>query len=174
MRRFRTLRTFLTLGVVPGAGLVSCSSPTAGDGGDIPPAALAVEKQPLPDSVLRQLYSGIPDRRRLVIRDAPAWAALWNEAASMQHPQPPLPHVNFAQQMLIVATMGTRPSGGHSIEIDGVYAAGGRLHVAVREVAPAASCGTTGALTAPVMVVRVARSDAPVVFVERSEVRDCS
>ena len=71
--------------------------------------------------------------------------------------------------MAIVAAMGMRRSGGYSIAIENIFSAEGKLRVVVREVAPKTGSMTTQALTAPLVVVRLARSNDPVSFVERPD-----
>ena len=139
----------------------------------VPSGAIAVQTRAFPEPVASLLYTGVPDRRRVVIRDAAAWQQLWVEVTEHQQPRPALPAVDFAQEEIVVAAMGMKPSGGHTIAIDGVYEAEGRRFVAVRETSPGAGCFVTGALTSPLAAVRVARSSAPVTFVEKAEARRC-
>jgi len=117
--------------------------------------------------------SGIEQSRRAVIRSAAQWQSTWDEltrARTLAVPQRPL---DFGRSMVILATMGTQRTGGHSIAIEGVYRGGGRLWVVVREVKPGLGCMTTQALTAPADAISVPLSDEPVSFVERTETRNC-
>lgn len=139
----------------------------------VPESAIALEAQPYPDSIAWRAYSGIADRRRLVIRDAVAWGKFWQEATHGQRPADQLPPIDFTRDMLIAATMGTRPSGGFAIHVDGIYVDSARVYVAVRDVSPGPGCGVTLAMTAPFTVWRVPRTDAQVVFIEKAEVRSC-
>jgi hypothetical protein len=117
--------------------------------------------------------SGIADRREVVVRDAAMWASLWPEIVGSQRPMPPLPPVDFAREMLLVASMGTRSSGGYTIAIDGLTLAGDTLLVAVSEQSPGRNCGVTEAITEPVALARVERSELPVRFRRSQEVTDC-
>jgi len=134
----------------------------------LPPGAKLVETA---DTVVREYYSGVADHERLVIRNAAAWGSFWQQVYSRVQPQPPVPTLNGGD-MIVAATMGTRRSGGYSIDIDAVYEANDQLVVVVREASPGSSCGVTAALTAPVVAVRVPQS-AAVSFVEKTETRDC-
>ena len=118
--------------------------------------------------VLTGPYSGITDSRRVVIRDGAVWQTFWQEAVGNLLPPPQSPAVDFAQEMVIAASLGQRPTGGYDISIDAVYEAEGQLFVAVRETAPAPGSIVTQALSAPVAAVAAPRSDAPVVFVPAS------
>ena len=117
--------------------------------------------------------SGLTERERIVVRDAQSWASLWTRLVGSHRPAPAPPAVDFSREMLVVASMGTRPSGGYAIYIDGVAAVRGNLVVSTREVSPGRRCGVTAALTAPVALARLERSELPVSFISRSVVRDC-
>ena len=118
-------------------------------------------------------YSGLTTAQRLVVRDEAAWrdawAAIWRDAT----PAPPLPSIDFAREMVVVAALGERNSGGYGILIDSAAASGGGLRVFVRTTSPGPRCFVTGALTQPVDAARLPRVDGPVEFVERAEVTDC-
>lgn len=125
------------------------------------------------DSVYASARSGVDAPLRSVVRDAEAWAAAWPALSADRSPTPPLPGVDFGQDMLIAAGLGTRRSGGYAVRIAGIAAVGESLRVTVLEVAPGPGCMATMALTAPVAVVRVARRDGDVEFVEAREERPC-
>lgn len=117
--------------------------------------------------------SGLTERERIVVRDQASWAALWTRIVGSHRPAPATPAVDFDDEMIVVVSMGTRPTGGYAIYIDGVTAVRGNLVISTREVRPGPSCFTTQALTQPVALVRLERSDLPVSFVNRNVVRDC-
>ena len=170
------MRVARTLSLLVVLHLVACraaSDPEVTDGASVPPGATAIQVRAFPEPVASLLYTGVPDPRRVVIRDAVAWGQLWAEVTAHVTPRPALPVVDFAQEEVVVAASGTKPSGGHAIAIDGVYESDGRRFVAVRETSPDANCFVTGALTSPLAAVRVARSTAPVTFVEQRETRRC-
>ena len=122
------------------------------------------------ETVLESQYSGIRTPRRAVIRDAEQWRAFVREATNVDGANPAAPaEVDFTREMAIVAAMGLRRSGGYSIAIENIFSAEGKLRVVVREVAPKTGSMTTQALTAPLVVVRLARSNDPVSFVERPD-----
>ena len=120
-----------------------------------------------------RMSSGMTESERLIVRDSAAWTALWPRIVGSHRPMSRVPAVDFANEMLIVVSMGTRNSGGYTIHIDSVTAVGDSLQVAVRERSPGPRCGTTAALTAPVALARVERSDLPVGFSTRATVHDC-
>jgi len=120
-----------------------------------------------------RIYSGLSQRERLVVRDAESWAALWTRIVGSHRPAPPAPAVDFSKEMVVVASMGSRPTGGYTIYIDDLSVLRGTLVIPVREQSPGPRCGTTQAVTAPMALARLERSELPVRFVTRDAVRDC-
>lgn len=136
----------------------------------LPPDAAPLDETEL---VLHAQYTGVVQRTRTVIRDADEWSRFWTQAHNRVMPQPPVPAIDFARNVVVAAGMGTRNSGGFSIEIEQVYGADDDVFVVVKEHSPGSGCITTAALTAPVAAVRVPRAGADVSFVERSETISC-
>jgi hypothetical protein len=140
---------------------------------ELPPGAIPVPSSQLAELDPYRTYGGIATRERGVVRDQAAWAQAWIRLIGPFEPKQPVPAIDFERDMLVVAAMGSRPTGGYSVRIDGVYRAGDRLYVVVEESSPDAGCLTTQAFTAPVTAVRLARSDLAVAFVNRSRVLTC-
>jgi hypothetical protein len=84
-----------------------------------------------------------------------------------------MPAIDFGREMIIVAALGTRPSGGFGIYLDSAATMNDTLVVYVRTVRPGATCGTTAALTAPVDLARAPLLALPARFVERATVHEC-
>lgn len=120
-----------------------------------------------------QFASGLREPRNLVVRDAPAWAAMWRRITAAHGAPPPPPAIDFGREMLLIAAMGTQPSGGYRIRIERVLDQGGRLEAHVVRISPGPRCGAIAALTHPIDIVRVAASPRPVSWLERDEMTDC-
>lgn len=113
--------------------------------------------------------TGIGESRRLVIRDANAWAQFWSELGVGERPS-----VDFNHDVVVAVAAGQRPTGGYEIAIDRVNQSDGQLTVEVVERTPGPNCMTTASLTQPVDVVVVPAADAKSLsFLERKEIRDC-
>lgn len=114
-------------------------------------------------------HTGIGEARRMVIRDANAWAAFWSELGAGERPD-----VDFTKNVVVAVTTGQRPAGGYEIAVDRVTQTAGELGIEVVERTPGPNCVTSSAPTQPVDVVVVPgvtpRSWS---FVERKEVRSC-
>jgi len=125
-----------------------------------PPSAPA---PPLPLAELAQSPLGsVTAPGREVVRDAAAWSRLW---ARMARDGSAPPAVDFERQIVLVAFMGERRTGGHAILIRAAELEDGALVVTVRETVPPPGAITTQMLTAPFHAVAVARTDLPVRWV---------
>jgi hypothetical protein len=113
--------------------------------------------------------TGVGETRRLVIRDANAWAQLWSELGVGDRPE-----VDFTRDVVVAVTAGERPGGGYGIAVDRVRENKGDLRVDVVETTPGPNCVTASSPTQPADVVVV-----PTVtirswsFLERKDVRGC-
>jgi hypothetical protein len=114
-------------------------------------------------------HTGVAEARRLVIRDANAWAEFWSELGVGERPE-----VDFTRDLVVVVAAGQRPTGGHEIAVDQVTQSGPALTISVVETKPGPNCMTTAALTQPVDVVVIPAVGAKSwSFVEQKEVRGC-
>lgn len=125
------------------------------------------------DSVAFAQYSGMTAAQNLVVRDAAAWNNLWQRIHAGLIPLPPRPDVDFSQDMVVAAAMGTRSTGGYDVLLTGASEDGGGVEIRALEVSPGAQCGVTTALTQPVDLARMPRRDEPVRFVVSQQVRSC-
>jgi hypothetical protein len=113
--------------------------------------------------------TGVGEARRLIIRDANAWADFWSELGVGDRPA-----VDFTRDVVVAVAAGQRPTGGYEIAVSRVHQANGELIAEVVETAPGPNCTTTASLTQPVDVVVVpALTARNWSFVERKEVRGC-
>ena len=88
-------------------------------------------------------------------------------------PTPELPAVDFDHEMLVVAALGARPSGGFGILIESATTTSDGLEVRVRTIAPGRRCAVTAAITQPVDVARLPLITGAVGFVDDPVVHEC-
>ncbi len=141
------------------------------------PTQLPPDAEPVEFELVSQLtrpFGGPNEPARLVIRDQAEWDEYWNALPTVVLPTPDPPAFDFSRDMVLIAAMGRRGSGGHVISVEGVYESGGELFVDVLEVSPGLGCITTQVMTAPLVGVRLAATQAPVRFLEQTESRPCS
>jgi hypothetical protein len=117
-------------------------------------------------------HSGLGEASRKVVRTESQWQALWPQIVRSQ-PTPPAPAVDFAQEMVVVAAMGGRATGGYVITVDSATAASDAIHVYVTERSPGLGCLTTQAFTAPLDAVALPDDGRAVRFHETTTVRGC-
>ena len=129
--------------------------------------ATATGGGPLPlRSLVKGGFSGIREAKQEVIKDSAAWERLWAQHNANTPRSAPLPDVNFSKEMVIVATMGTKRTGGYSVEILRAERKGKKLRIEVQQTSPPPGSITIQALTAPFHFVAVPRQDLEPEFVE--------
>ena len=105
------------------------------------------------------------DSVRRVVRDLPTWKTVWTQATSTQASPPPLPAIDFDQEMLVVVGAG-RMTPGDQIRVDSAGVRGDLFVVVVRTIM---QCRPFRADVYPLEIVRVAHSDKRATFVEQRE-----
>ncbi|HEU4828575.1 MAG TPA: protease complex subunit PrcB family protein [Gemmatimonadales bacterium] len=119
-------------------------------------------------------YSGLAEAERRIVTSEEEMEALWSQIHAGQASVPPLPSVDFGEEMVLVAALGGKPSSGYAIRIDSVAARGEGLEVFLRQSRPAPDCAVLAVITAPVDLVRLPRRVGDVSYREAVEVRECS
>jgi len=162
---------------VPLLWLVACQGaevPASDPGLNNPPLVAPLTLTRLrTDSIAFALYSGVSAPENLVIRDAAAWSALWQSIHATTDPTPALPEVDFGQEMIVAAALGTRNTGGYNVLLTQATEDSEGVEIQVLETSPGANCLTTQALTQPIDLGRVARRDGPVRFLATQHVQRC-
>jgi hypothetical protein len=165
-------RELLLLGVLGAAG---CASATDRDAGSLRTDTITSPVQGL--QPLRQLLqehsSGVNDSTRRVITDSTMFVQLWRSVYSRRGHEPAVPAVDFSREMVIVASMGARNTGGYTIAVDSVRTAGAEVQVFITSRIPGPTCGTTAAITQPVVMVAVPRAQLTARYVEQVTPTDC-
>ncbi|HEX5776209.1 MAG TPA: protease complex subunit PrcB family protein, partial [Caulobacteraceae bacterium] len=136
------------------------------DRGAVPPANLpagiTILRFPEPIEQYFRYSSALNDPANFVVTGPAEWDAVWRRIVARHGNPPGPPPVDFSREMLLVAAMGTQPTGGYAIRIDRVIDNGTFLEALVTRTSPGPRCGATAALTNPVDVVRVPVSTKPV------------
>ena len=127
-----------------------------------------------PIAPMARLYydngGGIQDSTRVVVRDAAAFAKVWQRATSQQTEPPPVPTVDFDRQMVLVTGSG-RMTPEDQITVDSVgvrkeTAEGKTRDVLMAYVRTTEGCHRFRAAAYPLEIVQVRRFDGPVRFAE--------
>jgi hypothetical protein len=117
--------------------------------------------------------SGLGDSTRLVVHDTSSWRALWQRINAPFFPQPALPSVDFDREMIVVAALGAKPTGGYDIMIEGAAEDSATVEISVLQSSPGTGCALTAARTQPVDLARIPARRKPVRFRERRVVVPC-
>lgn len=117
--------------------------------------------------------SGYTEPQRIVVRSQAQWQEVWSTIWRRHTPVPELPAIDFQREMVVVAAMGMRSTGGYNILIESASEDAGGVTVGIRATAPGAGCAVTLALTHPADVARLPRRDTPVSFSEKAETVNC-
>lgn len=83
--------------------------------------------------------------------------SLWQRAYGSRLTVPALPSLDFRRETIIALFMGSRSSGGYSMDVTDVREEGGELYVELQVTEPAPGTITTQALTSPWLILRVQR-----------------
>ena len=100
-------------------------------------------------------YSGVTERKAVLVTDEAQWKANWQQTNSRMLPVPPAPAMDFSGQSVLAVYMGEQRTGGYAIEITGVELSGDTLRVTVRQTRPAPGSMVTQALTQPFHMVQI-------------------
>jgi hypothetical protein len=139
----------------------------------------SAQKEPVPLQRFRDgpsafsSYSGLIDSLRAVVRDSSAWRQLWQQINRPFIPPPSLPPIDFQREMVVVAALGSRPSAGFDVMIEGAAEDSSGIEVDVRRSSPAAGCPVPAVETQPVDLARLPASARSLRFRERRLVIPC-
>jgi hypothetical protein len=128
-----------------------------------------------PDRATFEYYSGIGDSLRSVIGDEHHWREVWVRIHRDERPIPPVPAIDWSRELVVVAALGRRSSGGFDIRIDSAYQRNDTLEIVVRTDVPGRNCMLTAAFSQPVDLARLPRPAAtlPVHFRESTHAEPC-
>lgn len=168
----RTLLSLCALLVIASPGLNVLQATQKDPGREVPVTPLA----PTISGYRTSFTSGLVlDQSRLVVRDRDTWVQVWNRINSGPNSLP-LPEIDFTREILVVAAMGWRPSSGYRIVIDKayLYEQYPRLEVVIRSIdnTKCPGLGHFTVVTAPIDIVRLPRTDRPILLREEF-VADC-
>lgn len=104
---------------------------------------------------------------RLIIKSRDELSEFWNRFLKQSDYLPPLPEVDFSKEMIVVVGLGLRPMPCCGILIDGVCEVDGKVEVFITKMEDGPCTGLVPQITtAPADIVRISRSDLPIVYRE--------
>lgn len=115
-------------------------------------------------SIAKGEYSGIEEKRQIVITGIEALRNIWTEVFSIYHPAPGLPEIDFEKNTIIGVFMGTLSTGGYSIEIVEITETAKHILVKYRVSSPSPGSMVTMALSQPYHIVSMLKTTKEVIF----------
>ena len=106
-------------------------------------------------TVSRGQNSGVTETREVTVSTAAEWDALWK-----MHRGGTAPSVDFTKHLVAGVFLGTRPTGGYSVEIVAVRRDATGIVIEYFERMPAPGVLVTQALTAPFHLVTLERVES--------------
>jgi hypothetical protein len=126
------------------------------------------------ESSFRYSSSDFRYEQRLDVRTRQQWNVQWKRMSKNSSIKSFSPPIDFRHEMVLIAAMGTRPSGGYRVVINKVIERGADIQAVVTHVSPGPKCGAIAAITHPLDVVRIPASDKPLNWVVLEQLSDCS
>lgn len=128
------------------------------------------------------LAVGSNERAYTVVHSQTEWSAYWepffkprSEVATTITPYPPIPEpvIDFNKFTLLIASAGTKPTGGYSIEFASIRDEGTKLVATVLETVPGIHCALTQTSTRPTATALIARTTKPIKFEVSTTTHEC-
>ena len=108
-------------------------------------------------------YCGIEESVNIIVTSKEEWENLWRKVYKTTFPVPQLPDVDFSRETVLAAFMGTRSTGGFSIEIIRVTEYRGQFKAITKTISPAPGEMVSMALSQPFHIIKV---DIPISNIE--------
>lgn len=112
-------------------------------------------------TLARGSQSGVKKADRAVARNQEEWQALWKRHAG-DASTAEAPKVDWSKEMVLAAFMGTRNTGGYSVQISSAKEQAGKLVVLVEAKTPRPGGLVTQSITSPFHMVAAPKSSLPV------------
>lgn len=119
------------------------------------------------------IFGGYDQPQTLVVHDRDTWVRTWSDIQRRVTPAPALPDVDFSKDLVVVASLGSRPSSGFDIVLTSASEANGVVTVEVQARSPGPNCVVAAVVTSPADAARLTRRSGAVVFHTTPVVVDC-
>ena len=116
--------------------------------------ASEAEKVLTPEVISSGQNCGVTQPGNYFIEDQDAWEKLWAEVTKGQIPTPPVPEVEFGEEVIVGFFMGQQNTGGYEVELKKAVLSNQELVLQLIFHKPGPGCFTTMALTQPFLLVK--------------------
>jgi len=120
------------------------------------------------------VLSNISVQRFDIIRDSVALVALWTTQNLGFAGVADIPVIDFNQDMILALFLGSRISGGFTIEVESIEELSTQMIINILESVPGTGCPVTLGFTQPFQIVQIPKTDKTIVFLLRSATFNCN
>jgi hypothetical protein len=108
--------------------------------------------------------SGFQAPQQSFIATQKEWVETWITREGPVTPKRPHPEIDFSREVVIVAALGAKNTGGYAVEITRIVRTKDAIEVYLRRTAPAENAKVPTGATSPFVLARMAKPDRPVTF----------
>ena len=149
--------------------------PSTGSAAESKPDTYLLEYQAFQPSLYFTGNEGPEIATFTAVQSESAWRNLWAQLEPRlpremgQKASHPFPHIDFTRQTLLVAALGTKPTGGYSLSVQSVTENPTSISVKLVALNPGKPCGDmsygiTQITTHPIALLLIAKTAKPVHF----------
>jgi hypothetical protein len=109
-------------------------------------------------------FSGYSEPQGFVVHDSTTLLLVWSMIYRDFSPKPPIPSVDFTNQMIVVVALGRRPTGGYDILLDSATYGPSGVTVFFHSVGPDRSADVAQVVTQPADAGILQRVAGPIEF----------
>jgi len=117
--------------------------------------------------------AGFSEKYQTVIYSEKDFQKLWSDTYSNFSEKPPVPSVNFSNQMVVAVYFGFYSTGGASVKINGVSINDYDMKVDVLQTLPGKNCVTTDVITYPFDMVVIPKYTGKIVHNFVDKIKQC-
>lgn len=112
----------------------------------------------------------------LVYRDSGSFRTAWAQLYPVAGSRPALPAVDFAKWRVIIAAIGTKPTGGYSLTLERGQVVRDSALLTMTIHTPPKNCGVTEELTRPAVAIATPTTPVPfrIILQERADSARCN
>lgn len=132
---------------------------------DLPSKFINISNQKMAQSDMREInkntYSGVQQKKNLLIQDQKAWATLWKEHATQKEE---LPSIDFTKKMVLGIFLGERPSACYNIGDVHIWHTEKQINVSYMVLEPGPLVRCASSIVTPAILIEIPRSEAKIEF----------
>ena len=130
----------------------------------------AAKGEPVPFMILdKGQGSSFQEAQERYITSQDEWLQIWARRQANLDTKKPHPPVDFDRDVVIVATLGRKSTGGYTIEITRIVKSKDDIQVFVRRNSPPAGGKVITAESSPFVLARMKKPDRPVTFLDEEK-----